>query len=216
MRASMVERDTALDLVDMLIDYHLMDAYASRSTSSLWDWFDSMHMENLGFTYASGATKAVFFHRDLHDWIIKVVLPDEQNNDYCRREWENYLAAEQAGLSQYFAATEYLTTVNGIAFYIQEKVFVDESVDSSIYDSASAERAARGEEIDEDALWDEVYDMEADERVELLYKNPKLTHFILSRHINDLHCGNFGMRGGEYVLIDYSGFGLQAFSRSEV
>ena len=41
--------------------------------------------------------------------------------------------------------------------------------------------------------------------------NKELSDFVVDRHINDLHCGNFGMAGDHYVMVDFSGFGSQIF-----
>lgn len=201
----MNERNLLLNFIDTLIhEYHLGLCFKEKKTMRYW--VDDNQIEgSLKVTYASGATKAVFIFEDC-DWVIKFTLPNS-TNDYCTREYNNYVLAEAAGLSYYFAETVYLGTFDGIAFYAQEQVDCDESVDSTIVSNLQARYEENDEQYDVDSLWYEAEDMHPVERVSLLYGNDTLCDFIAERHINDLHCGNFGIKGDHYVMIDFSGFG---------
>ncbi len=212
MRASNWERDVAINVVEMLLNHGLVDNYtAERPPYSLWDWLDDSGLFKQGIGYADGATKAVIFHDDLDSYVIKFRLPREDaDQDYCAREYANYVAAEEEGLEYYFAATEYLCEREGIVFYLQEQVICDEEVDSQIVDKLQCQYEESGTPYDIDNLWDEVDALTARDRVSLLYGNEKLADFIWDRRINDLHGGNFGLAGDHYVMLDYSGFGLAA------
>ena len=209
MKATSWERDIALRIVDLIINKGFAEPFYSEARPySMWDWLDKHGLFQQGFQYADGATKGVIFHEDLDDWVIKFRLPREfAEKDYCTREYENYVLAEEAGLDYYFATTEYLCEREGIIFYLQEQVICDEEVDSDIYDKLQCRYEESGTPYDNDSLWEEVEELDAYERVMLLYNNEALANFISQRHINDLHCGNFGMAGDHYVMIDYSGFG---------
>jgi hypothetical protein len=208
MRATSWERDIAIGIVEQLIGHGLAaQNYTKTSASySLWDWMDREHLFENGFSYADGATKAVIFHSDLDSYVIKFRLPCEAK-DYCARELANYTAAEEAGLSYYFAATEYLCEREGIVFYLQEQVICDEEVDSELCEKLQCQYDESGTSYDMDSLWYDIEEMSASERVLLLYGSKELADFINDRRINDLHCGNFGLDGDHYVMIDYSGFG---------
>lgn len=212
MKMSKEERALALEYINLFVAKGLVEFYKksrAERRSSLWDWYDDAKLENSGFNYADGATKTVLINDEL-DWVIKFVRPDEER-DWCGREYENYVLAEEAGLGYYFAATEYLCEVEGIRFYAQEMVICDESVDSSIADSYERRLQERGEEYDIDSIWEDIENMDAADRVELLYGNTELCQFVWDRRINDLHCGNFGIAGDRYVMIDYSGFGRRVW-----
>lgn len=214
MKASSWERDIALDIVDFIIDKGFAEPfYTEKKPYSLWDWFDKNKLFNEGgFQYNDGATKGVIFHEKLDSWVIKFRLPRElAEKDYCAREYENYVAAEDAGLEYYFAATEYLCEREGIVFYLQEQVICDEEVDSDIYDKLQCRYEESDTPYDNEDLWNEIEEMNAYERVMLLYGNETLANFISERRINDLHCGNFGLAGDHYVMIDFSGFGMSVW-----
>lgn len=209
MKATSWERDTAISIVESMIRTGLSALYAEDSRArGLWDWLDDNKFFENGITYESGATKAVLFHSDLDSWVIKFRLPGEDpKQDYCAREYDNYVAAEEAGLDYYFATTEYLCEREGIVFYLQEQVICDEEVDSELCDKLQCQYDESGTPYDMDSLWYDVEEMTARDRVLLLYGNMELADFITNRRINDLHSGNFGIDGDHYVIIDFSGFG---------
>ena len=213
MSATSWERDIAINIVESLIRNGLSALYTAKFRPyGLWDWLDDNKFFEKGITYADGATKAVIFHSDLDSYVIKFRLPQEDpEKDYCSREYENYVLAEEAGFSYYFAKTEYLCEREGIVFYLQEQVICDEEVDGEICSKLQRQYDEDGTPYDVDSLWSEVDEMDAYERTMLLYGNKELSQFIFDRRINDLHCGNFGMAGDHYVMIDYSGFGSQVW-----
>ena len=215
MQASNWERDIALDIVDFIINKGFAESfYAEKKPYSMWDWFDKHELFNEGgFQYNDGATKGVIFHEKLDGWVIKFRLPPEDpKKDYCAREYENYVAAKDAGLEYYFAATEYLCEREGICFYLQEQVICDEEVDSDIYDKLQCQYEESGTPYDNDSLWNEVEELSSYDRVMLLYGDAALADFISEHHINDMHCGNFGLAGDHYVMVDFSGFGSQVWA----
>lgn len=209
----MFDRDGLIDLVDCLIDEYGMAEYFHthfHDKTDMCDWVRKSGVEEkLNLYYTSGATKGVIVPAD-GDYVIKFNLIGETCN-YCGREYENWCLAEEAGLSQYFAETIYLTSCGKMVFYAQRMAVCDETAEDSMYYTLRDRYEADHCEYDVDNLWNIIDEMEADERVELLFGNDKLCDFIRSRHINDLHGANFGMIDGQFVLIDYSGFGRQVF-----
>ena len=213
MRASNWEREMAIKAVDILMQHGMAENYNNRNTVrfGLWDWLEETGLLKNGFGYESGASKAVIFYDELDSYVIKFRLPSEDpDKDYCAREYANYIAAEEAGLAHYFASTEYLCEREGIAFYLQEQVICDESVDSELHSKLQCQYEETGTPYDDESLWSEVEDLESCDRVRLLYGDNELAEFVWERHINDLHCGNFGLAGDHYVIIDFSGYGMAA------
>ena len=214
MKMTESERNTAMELVWQLLEAGLAGQITSKEYCYLYDWFRKTSLSKNGISFADGATKGVFISFDF-DWVIKVNLPGEKF-DWCGRECENYCLAEERGLSYYFAASEFLGEFEGVKFYAQEYVNCDEGVDSEIYNSLKARYKSSDNDVDDDCLWDKVEDLDAEERVELLYNDDALVRFIWERRINDLHCGNFGVKGDHYVMIDYSGYGTGVFCEREI
>ena len=64
------------------------------------------------------------------------------------------------------------------------------------------------EEEYEEEVMDRVSNLEDCEVVEILFHNEKLNSFIYEHDINDLHFGNFGKRGENFVIFDFSGFDI--------
>ena len=158
--------------------------------------------------FTSGVTKKVFILDDF-DWVIKtdIWMP------YCKREVENYEAAVASGLSDYFAATFSFIEIDGIAFYLQEKLQCSDGWGDNWSDEISRTLAlAINEEADEDeelydAVLDEIDSLSDSEIIDMLFHDKRLTDFILLKDINDLHFGNFGKRDGLLVIFDFSGYG---------
>ncbi len=207
---SMEERNIALDVIDVFMANNFAEVYRASTNTTMWDWYQDTRID--GIQYTDGATKCVFFAEELEDWVIKCKLPCE-TRDYCTREYENYRAAVEAGFDYYFAAVEYLCEREGILFYVQERVECDEDVDELICEKLQLDYEESGTPYERDSLWDEVSDMDSYSRVHLLYGDLNLADFIWSRHINDLHCANFGTIGDHYVMIDFSGFGMSVWSK---
>ena len=202
---TMSERNEMLDALEYILSCGLMEAYKEQRSMSNWA-YGSLR----GYDYESGATKCVLIPWDL-DWVIKFNYPGEKN-DYCSREYENYVAAEEAGYAKYFAEVVYLYEVDGLAFYAQRKVVCEEyEADSRLYDSLRRSYEEDGRFVDEDTLWNEVEDLEAADRVTILYDDFDFGNFIMERRINDLHSANFGIYNDDIVIIDFSGFGCQVF-----
>lgn len=200
------EREIASVLIEALVDYGAIEHLRDYGKGSFRDWYEDEGLVYAGFSMASGCTKACIWHDDLNDWIIKVGFSNSKI-DYAELEYTNYCLAEEEGLGYYFPETVYIGTFGGHRFYAQRECECDEaSVSREWYDSLCDRYYDRGEEYDCDTVWSEVEELEDDERVELLFGDEKLIEFLREYKINDLHEGNFGYRGGNMVIIDFSGF----------
>jgi hypothetical protein len=118
-----------------------------------------------------------------------------------------------AGLEDYFPYTAFLCCVDEVNFYIQERAECGDAsnVPDIAFNSLKARYESYGDPINENDIWDELDELDADDAVELIFDNSELTRFVWERHINDLHMANFGTIYGRNVIIDFSGYGSQIF-----
>lgn len=182
------------------------------------------YAEKNHLSFACGASKFCVIDEE-SEWVIKIsfdcsydVEGEDMEVDYCKRELYNYKKACGAGLEKYFAAIFKIGEVDGVEIYLQEKLEVNDSVEDDVNQIFcdyvhSLDEDYYNEIEDEDernsAIWEGVYDMDEGERIEAIFGYIKeLINFIENNDINDLHCGNFGYRGSELVIMDYSGWNV--------
>lgn len=148
------------------------------------------------------------------EWVLKVDIQRETNDEYARRnktthyceyELENFEKAKKEGIDDYFAEIYDLDEIEGVKFYLMQKVEPDEN-ECSDYFSAYYDKYYDND----DGYYEDLSD---EERIEALFENDdenmilKLKEFVTRNEINDLHGGNFGRRNdGRFVIIDYSGY----------
>ena len=196
------ERETAIRLVNVLVEKGIGNA---RNGSSMEDLFFN-ELYKFGFHMSSGMTKACITHGDLEDWVIKVGFAGSLSKDYARVEYENYKAAVNCGLGWYFPFTEFLCEIDGMEFFIQESAeCCEEAITSNWYDLISALYEESGRDLEEIYIWDEVYELEDAEKIDLMFNDMALSSFLREHRIGDLHEGNFGFIGDRTVIIDFSG-----------
>ena len=204
MMLSDIEREIAVAIVESVVEYGILE---SLSEGRAYDWFYDNELLREGFNVHCGMTKACISHDDLFDWVIKVGFTRGLEVDHAMREYQNYCFAEQEGLDYYFPKTVYLGEFGGRPFFLQEAVECDEDeITSEWYDRLRDKYDEEGEEYDCDRLWDEVYELEDEERAYLLFGNQKLVKFLKEHDIGDLHEGNFGASGDHLVICDFSGW----------
>ena len=197
------EREIAIRLVSVLVEKGICEA---RSRSAMEDLFDN-ELHNTGFNMWTGITKACFVHEDLDDWVIKVGFSKGVSKNYARVEYENYRAAIDSLLGWYFPFTDFLCEFEGVEFYIQERAeCYEDAITSNWYDMMLAWHEEMGHDLDSIDIWDEVYDLEDTEKIELMFGDMALSSFLSEHRIGDLHEGNFGFIGDRTVIIDFSGY----------
>ena len=202
-----IEREIAISLVEALVEYGINDHLAQYGKRCIEDWFDNMELGRWGFGASAGATKTCIWHRDLGNWVIKVGHTEKVAKNYAKVEYENYLAAVEAGLGYYFPETVFLGEFGGECYYVQQYAECSEdAVSSEWYERLRDQYDEDGEEYDCDSLWNEIYDMEDDQKAMLMFGDMALCEFLSDNRIGDLHEGNFGYIGGKCVIIDFSGY----------
>ena len=204
MKLSDTEREIAIAIVDMLVDYGMAEA---MSEGKIYDFFYYNNLSGEGFNLSSGMTKACISHDDLFDWVIKVGFTSHVKIDHAKREYECYCLAKEAGLEYYFPTTIYLGEFGGVPFYLQEVAECSEdAVSSEWYEHLRDRYEEDGRMYDVDELWSVLDDMDDYEKAMLTFGDKKLADFLYEHEINDLHEGNFGYIGDHMVIIDFSGF----------
>lgn len=225
-----IEIDRALDIVKDLIPYGLHDALKGEEDNK--EFFEDAkdYADKNGISFFHGASKLVIIDEE-SDWVIKlsydcsIDVDEGMESDYCKRELYNYEKACEEGIDKFFAEIHMVGEVDGIEVYLQEKLKVDDgveedvdkifrdyvySLDESYYDDIEDEDERRA------LLADEVYEMDEEERIEAIFGfEERLITFIENNDINDLHSGNFGYRGADLVIMDYSGWNVYSIEERE-
>ncbi len=218
------EKENLFNLVDTLVANGFKKALTCNHTTytvdtdSLYIWKESHRsfLRNNHLSIESGATRIVVISDN--KWVLKFSpLESDMTQDYNCLEAGYYQRACEENLEYLFAATYCLGARCGLMIYAQERVKVDEDCTSdsflnytleNYFDRCSHEDYSE-EEIQE-AAWEESCELDNDDRIYAMIENvhdaDKLIYFINKYDINDLHCGNWGYRGDQPVLIDYSGY----------
>ena len=229
MKPTAFEIERALNIVRDLIPFDLHGAIAG----SYCDFCRKAegYAEDNRLSFACGASKFCIIDEE-SDWVIKIsfdcsydVEDEDMEVDYCKRELYNYEKACEAGLEKYFATIFKIGEIDGIEIYLQEKLEANDGtiddVEQLFYDYVYANDQEYYDEIeDEDdrnsAVWEDIYDMSIGERVEAIFGFIKeLIRFIEEYEINDLHSANYGYRGSELVIMDYSGWNVYSIKENK-
>lgn len=230
MKPTELEMERALDIVRDLIPYGLHEAIKGEEDNK--EFFEEAkdYANKNGISFFCGASKLVIVDEE-SDWVIKlsfdcsVDVDEGMESDYCKRELYNYEKACEEGVEKFFAEICMVGEVDGIEVYLQEKLKVDDgvekdvdqifrdyvySLDESYYDDIE------DEDERESILADDVYEMDEGERIEAIFGfEERLITFIEDNDINDLHSGNFGYRGTDLVIMDYSGWNIYSIEERE-
>lgn len=220
------EKQIALDIIETMIkENNLEEVVESGSFSKftcpgedsdreVWcDWLHNSKYEDI--TCASGCTKLVIICSELDEWVIKTTYGHARRHlDYCKMEAGYFEHAVEEGCSEYFAETYYLTTINGYNYYLQEKLATDSvEKDDAIFEYTSNNYVDRSRFDSDDDFNDEVWncseELDYDDLIDALMPDgyEKVTAFVDSYDINDLHQANYGMTiNGRFKIIDYSGY----------
>lgn len=230
MKPTELEMERALDIVRDLIPYGLHEAIKGEEDDK--EFFEEAkdYANKNGIFFFFGASKLVIVDEE-SDWVIKlsfdcsVDVDEGMESDYCKRELYNYEKACEEGVEKFFAEICMVGEVDGIEVYLQEKLKVDDGVekdvdqifrdyvynlDESYYDDIEDEDERSA------ILTDDVYDMDEGERIEAIFGfDERLITFIENNDINDLHSGNFGYRGADLVIMDYSGWNVYSIEERD-
>lgn len=209
------ERKQLISMIDLLIDKYNFGKFLfeMRTKDGFFNWQDCYVEEILNkyngtIRFRAGATKAVIIFDEL-GYVIKFPFANSRCN-YCNQEFLNYRTAADVGLEEYLAYCDILYSfTNGCA---SVTAYVMEEVDCNTYEVYSTieskypdiiddyEGAVEPDSIDEDPILEflcaewgkDIYD--------------RFQSLINMCNINDIHGGNIGWNGNNWVIIDYSGY----------
>lgn len=186
--------------------------YEHQVESWLNSHFD--YLKEIHCRVTSGATRVVVIPEG-EDWVLKFGFNDPSLiRDYNRLEAQNYAAATNRGLEDFFAASYYFEEVCGVDIYVQEHVWVDDDAVSDSFYNYTIDNFYSHRDLDDDRTqeeaWEDSYSLDNEDRVYAMLGDQKrvddLVNFINAFEINDLHSANWGYRDEQPVLIDYSGY----------
>ena len=205
------EREIVFTLIEQVMTHNFEKVYEGRETFDRWYWNEKKNL-SLVSDAKSGVSKGVFFCDELPEIVIKTPIMNDA--DYCKKELDNYMKAEDEGFENYFAEIEYFGEYRGIPFYIQ--IAADnESARTSLWNSAKVEVVINGlcsadssDEEKMDAADDFLYDLSDEDRIDVFFGGVSIEflNFLMRNEINDLHEGNIGVIGERKVIFDYSGW----------
>ena len=205
------EREIVFTLIEQVVTHNFEKVYEGRETFDRWYWNEKKNL-SLVSDAKSGVSKGVFFCDELPEIVIKTPIMNDA--DYCKKELDNYMKAEDEGFENYFAEIEYFGEYGGIPFYIQ--IAADnESARSSLWNSAKVEVVINGlcsadssDDEKMDAADDFLYDLSDEDRIDIFFGGVSIEflNFLMRNEINDLHEGNIGVIGERKVIFDYSGW----------
>lgn len=164
-------------------------------------------IEERDYVVYAGASKVVVIPA-ITNYVIKTTLDYDSdgasiNFDYCAREYENYKDAVKVGIEGLFAKTEYLGTINGHKVYAQERLNLNDYLDTNNYSRSDRGRYSTSYSRSVgicDALAESIICSYGTETYE------KFVEFCEYKSINDLHMGNFVGVEGAPVIYDFSGY----------
>lgn len=216
--------------------------YLSEDENDLFNIedFKRILFENgiLNIRVASGLTKIVLIPDD-KDYVIKIPITKSGHYDYIEDEngnytkgnfliennnWGDYCSIEEElfnsftdDIKKIFAETRFITKVNDLPIYIQEKVTVpyvrkidlfdpdhypsDRKSDMDIhYELSAISKYCEHNDFQEDFSYDILVNYGFDFLINLLQT-------IDYAGIYDLHAGNYGYKNYKPMIFDYSGYG---------
>lgn len=190
-----------------------------------WRYHQCKHLPE-GVWGAAGATRMVF-GLDSDQTVVFKMLKDRDDINYNESEVFIYQRAVEAGLSQWFAWTTKVDTINydGVITEIYAMEYCD--VDGDQLENASYELAVQEYLADEGLTLEEMSNDDRENMYDMIDSSEcgdsdgiqhymfaiydiddmdALYSFIDDYNINDTHAGNWGYLNNHLVLVDYGGY----------
>lgn len=192
------DKETALDFLNELVSKDLL----TNLSSNLFSWRNSNTFSH-NFHIGYGLYKYVFIIDD-YDFVIKTDRNSSSIGNGCGAEFQMYKQAVKDNMTEFFPETDFLTSIGGHKFYIQERADVDEmGLEDSVFEYVSpyfddeqlAREYAYDDEIEIEDILNAVFPRE---------KAKKLIKWLNEYEIEDIHCGNLGFRNNHPMIIDFS------------
>ena len=205
------------NLLDYLYNhYNFADFLEDGTESGFQKWYYSL--PNSPFKINWGSSKGVIFDPNF-SYVLKFPF-NSCAHDYCEIEYQNYQDAKNfPEILDRFAWIDFLFTYKGYPVYIMEKVNCDEeeilnrAFNFSYFSYCKKDKSIPKKEMFEDfSNLFHYYYSPREQMNDFLIEQIGAAHtklfweFCDEEEINDLHSGNWGLRGNDLVLVDYSGY----------
>lgn len=207
-------------LLDYLCERHNFANFLEDGTENGFiDW--RCNLSKSSFEVNWGSSKGVIFDPDL-PYVLKIPFDfyTSRARNYCEIEYENYQAAKDfPEILDRFAWIDFLFAYRGYPIYIMEKVNCDdEEILSRAFNSSYSTYCERNNFLSKKEKLEDFSDIfhchysPREQMNDLLInqigaaRTKLFWDFCDEREINDLHSGNWGLRGNDLVLVDYSGY----------
>lgn len=226
------------NLLDYLYNHHNFADFLEYGTEeSFVDW--CYNLPKLPFKIDWGSSKGVISDPDF-PYVLKFPFDFYRSHarNYCEIEYQNYQDAKDfPEILDRFAWADFLFTYKGYPVYIMEKVNCDgDEILSRAFDFSYSSYCKKNESIlslakhktgdfEKKILSDfsdlfHCYYSPREQMSDLLIeqigaaRTKLFWDFCDEREINDLHSGNWGLRGNDLILVDYSGYFGNPYSYS--
>lgn len=207
-------------LLDYLCDrYNFADFLEDGTEDGFMDW--RYNLSKSSFEVNWGSSKGVIFDPDL-PYVLKIPFDfyTSRARNYCEIEYENYQAAKDfPEILDRFAWTDFLFAYRGYPIYIMEKVDCDdEEILSRAFNSSYSTFCERNNFLSKKeklVVFSDLFHCYYSPREQMndllinqigAARTKLFWDFCDEREINDLHGGNWGLRGNDLILVDYSGY----------
>lgn len=208
-------------LLDYLCDHYNFANFLEDGTENGFvSW--RYELPKLSLETNWGSSKGVIFDPDFPDYVIKFPFDfhTSRARNYCEIEYDNYQAAQNfPEILDRFAWMDFLFTYKGYPVYIMEKVDCnDTEILSRAFNLSYSSYRKENKSIPEKEMLKDFSDLfhcyySAREQMSSFLidqigeaRTKLFWDFCDEREINDLHSGNWGLRGNDLVLVDYSGY----------
>lgn len=191
------EKEVAMDFLNELVSKGLLESLPSGILS-----WRLNHTFSRPFHIGSGLYKYVIIIDD-YDFVIKTDRRIDTKHG-CAGEFDNYKLAVEENMTEFFPETDFLTSIDGHKFYIQERADVDETgVEDSVFEYVSPffddENMAKEYVYDDEIAVEDILNAVFPEG-----KADKLIIWLNEHGIEDIHCGNLGFCHNRPMIIDFS------------
>lgn len=210
---------------DLVENYSFLDFLSEISYQNFSIWEDENPNYSNKYQIKNGATRFVIFEKENPNFVLKFLREDDGEINYNEIETVIYEYSEKEKISEFFAWSFKLFDFdfNGknLPIYVMEFVDSDEDIiydDSNNYqfklfceeEGLDPENEESREKFDNDDNYhvggtDAMLEFAEDYWGEEVFNS--VSSLLERANVNDLHCGNWGYRDNQLVIIDYAGYG---------
>lgn len=214
------------DLLEILIEKTNFNQYLTGQVS--FDTWRARTNKSLPdeIRASNGMSRFVFWRCGNPLCVFKMVMDDDI--DYNANEAFIYQRAVEVGLEHWFARTEKIKSIIygdcQTDFYAMEFCIPGEDELEEMSWDLCKKEYCEDEGLDPDKLtaeqendlasWIDDDDLSGSDGMEHLMRSlyadedvGQFYDFLEENYVNDTHCGNWGLHGNHWVLIDYAGYG---------